>query len=242
MAINFDKFNPFDHAVNGLKQSQQGTIQKDQAIQMAKSGFLTHMGGKLPDFLKGLLQEAKDAAGKIVGGNVINIDNSANQNINSLDTNRATDVLIGHESRGETAPVASVSSAGAIGVSQITPIMITRYNKLTNSNVTPERLGSDEQLQRQMTSTLVGDIMKSYSEGLQKDWPTGTDKLRKFKQEIQTQFNEPIYWLAGEWVAGPNWVSKLDNPTAPGATETVRDYITRVGELYKQNNQTVLNQ
>jgi hypothetical protein len=59
-----------------------------------------------------------------------------------------------------------------------------------------------------------------------------TKKLKEYKAEILKDFNDPIYWMAGEWVAWPNWVAKLDNKTAPGAKETVRDYLKAVGKRY----------
>lgn len=227
---------PHATALSSIRQqnAQQNLIPKEQLLQMANSGVLSHMGGKLYDGFKGLVTQAADLYKQVRGGNVIDINNTNNTAVqnNSVDTDKAYEALSGHESRGTLAPTASVSSAGAVGLSQLTPIMITRYNKLTGSNITPEQLNGNGQLQIQMTKTLIPDIMKGYSTGLVRDWPTGTDKLKQFKQEVKTKFNQPISWLAGEWVAGPNWVGKLDNKTAPGATETVRDYINKVTQLY----------
>ena len=242
--------NPLVRADMQLRQQQPAAQQEqvpsqDDLMQLAKTGKLRHMGGKLPDFLKGIVTEAKDLASKVLRGgeNVIEVNNKDQVTPSEpLDIERAVDVLSTHESRGAEIPgETTAAGTGATGVSQITPIMINQYNQLTGGNVTPEQLFGNEQLQREMTNVLIGDILTKYENGLDDDWPTHTKKLTAYKKEIKSKFNEPIYWVAGEWVAGPNWVSKLDNKTAAGATETVRDYITRVGDLYKGQTQLTLN-
>ena len=222
-------------------QAQRETLpSQDELVQLGKEGKISHMGGKLPDFLKGIISEARDAAKKVMrgGDNVIEFDNSSETTPNEpLDTERVYTALSGHESRGAEIPGDTIATdTGATGTTQITPIMVTQYNQITGGNVAPEQLVGNEQLQKEMTGVLVNDIMTKYDGGLDEDWPTHTKKLTEYKKEIKSKFNEPIYWLAGEWVAGPNWVSKLDSPTAKGATETVRDYIQRVADIY--NNQT----
>ena|SRR3990167_23859 len=245
--MNFQD-NPLIMADMQFRQQQPQTQEEqlpsqDQLTQLAKEGKISHMGGRLPDFLRGMVTEAKDMAKKVLSGgtNTIEIDNT--QKIDQikpsepLDIERVYTALNGHESRGAESPSETVaSSTGATGTTQITPVMIKQYNEITGSNVTQEQLIGNEQLQKDMTGVLVNDIMTKYESGLDEDWPTHTKKLTAYKKEIKSKFNEPIYWLAGEWVGGPNWVAKLDAKTAPGSTETVRDYITRIGELYK--NQT----
>lgn len=232
--------NPLIMADMQFRQQQPNTQpeslpSQDQMVQLAKENKLTHLGGKLPEFLKGILTEAKDMAKKIVTNeNVMTIQNEAlPATTPSLDINKAVEALGVHESRGATMPNETVAAeTGATGMSQITPLMINHYNQLTGNNITPEQLIGNDQLQKDMTTTLVNDIMTKYKDGLENDWPTHTKKLTEYKQEIKSKFNEPIYWLAGEWVAGPNWVAKLDSPTAKNAKETVKDYIQRVGDIY----------
>lgn len=218
---------------------------QDQLVQLAKEGKISHMGGKLPDFLKGIVTEARDVAKKILrgGDNVIEVDNRTEEPNTEIDVNRVVEVLGAHESRGSISPTESIElTTGATGISQITPIMIEQYNQKTGNNVTQEQLANDPQLQTEMTRVLIEDILSKYEGGLDEDWPTHTKKLTAYKKEIKNKFNEPIYWIAGEWVAGPNWVAKLDAKTAPGAKETVRDYIQRVGDLYKgRESNLVLN-
>lgn len=223
-----------------LQQPKQVEAQrlpsKDELIQMGKSGFLTHMGGKLPGFLKGMVTEAKEFAQKAFKGgeNVVEVNNAQAGQVEPLDVDKASNALIGHESRGSSFPAdTTVKSTGATGISQITPVMINQYNQLTGNSLTKDELLSDPNLQMEVTKTLVSDIMTRYEDGLDEDWPTHSKKLTAYKKEIKSKFNEPIYWLAGEWVAGPNWVAKLDSKTAPGAKETVRDYIQKVAQIYK---------
>lgn len=215
-------------------EQQEPLPSRDNLKQLGIAGKLVHMGGKLPEFLKGIVTEARDRVNKAMGNeNVIDVSRPLPT---QLDTSRAVDALIGHESRGALEPSTSIATeTGATGVSQITPLMLDHYNKLTGSDISDQDFIGDEQLQREVTSVLVNDIIKKYKTGLE-DYPTKTQKLKDFKQEIKTNFNEPIYWAAGEWIAGPNWVAKLDKPTASGATETVRDYIQKVGDLYNGRN------
>ena len=251
--MNFqDQFrdNPLVQADMQFRQQQPQVQQEqlpsqEQLTQLGKEGKLSHMGGKLPDFLKNIVTEAKDMAKKVLSGgtNTIEIDNTQKVEPNQpLDIDRVYNAFSGHESRGAEFPSETVAyGTGATGTTQITPIMVREYNQITGKNVTPEELSGNEQLQKEMTGVLVNDIMTKYEDGLDEDWPTHTKKLTAYKKEIKSKFNEPIYWAAGEWVAGPNWVSKLDAKTAPGAAETVRDYIQRIGDIYngRTNNLTV---
>lgn len=294
---DFIKDNPLirSHIQSFNKPKDKNEVSKDSLIEMGKAGKLTHLGGKIPDFLKGFVQEAKELAKTVMGGgtNTIEVQGGAKPTPTPtpaatpkptvqprpvpgptptppratpatpaipqvqpaqpaqparpipepINVARAVDSLVSHESRGAVNPAETASkSAGAIGISQITPIMVDRYNQITNGDLTSETLSGNARLQRVVTEVLVGDIMNRYKNGLDTNWPTSNPQLQKYKQEIMTNFTQPIHWLAGEWVAGPNWVAKLDSPTAPGARETVRDYINRVAEIYGgSNNSLTLN-
>lgn len=245
----FEQFkdNPLVQAdLMRMSQQPQQTEQipdQNQFIELGKAGKLTHMGGKLPDFLRGLVTEAKDFAKKAIKGNEFTIDNTVSEPA-EFNTDLAVESLMGHESRGTDAPLTTVAAGtGATGSSQITPIMIDQYNKLTGEELSTESLLGNETLQKDVTKALVDYLIGKYDKGLDEDWPTKTPRLKRYKEEIKSKFTEPIHWIAGEWVAGPNWVAKLDNPTAPGATETVRDYIQKVGDLYKgRTNKVAINQ
>lgn len=243
----FDQFksNPLIQA--DIQQRQQNPMPQqaplpsnDQLVQMAKEGKISHMGGKLPDFLSGLVTQAKDMVGKVIQGGTHTIDvNNAQASTGApapLNTDVAVNSLIGHESRGTLTPSTTINpGSGATGGSQITPVMMDQYNKLTGHDLSTQDIVGNDALQRTVTSTLVDYLIGKYKNGLS-DWPVKTPKLQNYKDEIKRDFNQPIYWVAGEWIAGPNWVAKLDKPTAPGATETVRDYIKRVGEMYNSQN------
>lgn len=226
----------------GQATPQQPPLSNDQVVALAQQGQVSHLGGTLPDFLRGIIPEAKDLAKKALKpfqNTTINIDNQKTQ----LNPDLAVNALMQHESRGALAPSTTVNAtSGATGASQITPIMLDQYNHLTGSELVVGDLSGNSDLQKNVTKTLVEYLASKYKNGLARDWPASTPRLKKFKAEIKSQFNAPIYGVAGEWIAGPNWVAKLDNPTAPGATETVRDYIKRVGDIYNGRGQLTLNQ
>ena len=157
-----------------------------------------------------------------------------------FDFSKASQALKGHESRGATSPESTVNpQTKATGSSQITSIAFEEWqrkyakDKEFAKSVSFEQLKDNPELQNRVTDESVRGIYAKYN-GVLEDWPTKTAKLKAYKEEILRDFNEPIYWLAGEWVAGPNWVAKLDNKTAEGAKETVRDYIRSVGDRFRK--------
>lgn len=156
-----------------------------------------------------------------------------------INTPKAFQALSGHESRGiASKPESTINpSTGATGVTQLTLPMFQEWqnkyakDKKFAQGIRFSQIKNNAQLQQRISNEAIEGINSKYSTGLS-DWPTSTARLKKYKEEIHRDFNHPIYWLAGEWVAGPDWVSKLDNPTAYGAKETVRDYMKSVGERY----------
>lgn len=158
--------------------------------------------------------------------------------IPQLNTANVLTALSGHESRGAMNPQATQNPiTKATGITQITPIMFQEWqNKFAKDkklarSVSFRSLNNNPELQTTISNDSIEGILNKYSTGLD-DWKTSTKKLQSYKEEIRRDFNEPIYWIAGEWIAGPNWVAKLDNPTAPGAKETVRDYVRSIGDRF----------
>lgn len=216
--------------------------------EVENSGLLSnaiHLGGKIPKWLKGKLTEAKERVKEIPQmasiGQAVNQEEpylKSSQSQNLLDIDKAFDALTGHESRGTGKPEVTVADVTkATGISQITPVAFKEWqNKYTTDkefakSVSFDDLVGDALLQERITRELINGISSKHGNILG-DWSTSTTKLKKYKEEINKDFNHPIYWLAGEWIAGPDWVSKLDNKTATGSKETVRDYMVRVGDLY----------
>src|SRR3990167_8916278 len=128
--------NPLIQADMELRQQQpveqqESMPSRDELTELGKTGKLLHMGGKLPEFLKGIVTEAKDMASKVIKGgeNVIEF-NREQEPEQPLDVDRAANALSGHESRGAEIPGETVATdTGATGISQITPVMINQYNQ-----------------------------------------------------------------------------------------------------------------
>ena len=169
---------------------------------------------------------------------------ASNSVIPGIDIGRAEQVIVGHEGRGEIDPVKAKNiDTGATGLSQITKPLFADWQKKHARDkefaktINFEDLQNNKGLQELVTKDSMEGVASEYSFGLP-DWPTSTKKLKEYKNEIFKNFHHPIYWLAGQWVGGPNWVAKLDSLTAEGGKETVRDYIKKIGEQYfnKKNN------
>lgn len=104
MAIQETKINPLIEAgIRSRGQEVMGAgsgISREELIQLSREGKVTHMGGPLPDFLKDVVAEAKDAGketkdavggGTIGGINVSDITLDVLQGIKTMDTLEETD-------------------------------------------------------------------------------------------------------------------------------------------------------
>lgn len=217
-------------------------------VSAPKEGLMSKLNDKGVTSLKPLLAGAGLATAGVTVPVLSRKDNSTGKFPVSKDREQSTEdyspgkileAISAHESRGAVSPSSTVNEdTGAIGSSQITMSMFREWQRKFAKDKKKAQatkfssLKDNPELQKQIGEEAVAGILEKYSKGLD-DWKANTPKLEKYKKEINRDFNSPIYWVAGEWIAGPNWVMKLDNKTALGGKETVRDYLRSVGSRFQ---------